>query len=151
MKYFWKASMVYSTISTETSKHPENKVSGQSKKLMNARALTWDFCFPWTTRPIARQKFVLMCQRASGRSWSSRSRVLSHWTELRHQVTGLHQNGLLIHTGKWNNWIQTQISLQSASLIQLENKQDSCIMLHVPYCNTQWPKRIIKTTQIFLS
>lgn len=44
MKYFWKASMVYSTVSSKTSKHPENNL--QSKKLMNSRALTWDFYFP---------------------------------------------------------------------------------------------------------
>lgn len=46
MKYFWKASMVYSTVFPKQVNIQKIKLSRQSKKLMNSRALTWDFYFP---------------------------------------------------------------------------------------------------------
>lgn len=45
MKYFWKASMVYSTISSKTTKHPENKAFWAEQKVNEFKSTNLGFLF----------------------------------------------------------------------------------------------------------
>lgn len=45
MKYFWKASMVYSTVSSKTTKHPENKAFWAGQKVNKFKSTNLGFLF----------------------------------------------------------------------------------------------------------